>query len=101
MRRPANIIRLRLEVSPLGVALRFALLATVVSLSVSIIASATDWQDAAPANTPPATSNPPTLPAASDQRSEPSGSAPLRVMVGKSLLVNTTERLKRVSVTDP
>lgn len=28
-------------------------------------------------------------------------SAPLRVMVGKSLLINTTERLKRVSVTDP
>ncbi len=27
--------------------------------------------------------------------------APLRVMVGKSLLVNTSERLKRVSVTDP
>jgi len=29
------------------------------------------------------------------------GSAPLRVMVGKSLLINTTERLKRVSLTDP
>jgi pilus assembly protein CpaC len=28
-------------------------------------------------------------------------SAPLRVMVGKSLLINTTERLKRISVTDP
>ncbi len=27
--------------------------------------------------------------------------APLRVMVGKSLLINTTDRLKRVSVTDP
>jgi pilus assembly protein CpaC len=30
-----------------------------------------------------------------------SGAAPLRVMVGKSLLINTSERLKRVSVTDP
>jgi pilus assembly protein CpaC len=29
------------------------------------------------------------------------GAAPLRVLVGKSLLINTTERLKRVSVTDP
>ena len=29
------------------------------------------------------------------------GSAPLRVMVGKSLLINTTERLERISVTDP
>ena len=33
--------------------------------------------------------------------SESTGAAPLRVMVGKSLLINTTERLKRVSVTDP
>jgi pilus assembly protein CpaC len=33
--------------------------------------------------------------------SESHGAAPLRVMVGKSLLINTTERLKRVSVTDP
>jgi pilus assembly protein CpaC len=32
---------------------------------------------------------------------EASGSAPLRVMVGKSLLINTTERIKRISVTDP
>jgi pilus assembly protein CpaC len=29
------------------------------------------------------------------------GAAPLRVMVGKSLLINTTERLRRISVTDP
>src|SRR5947209_15398022 len=39
-----------------------------------------------------------TLPPSSQQ---PQGSAPLRVMVGKSLLINTTERLKRISVTDP
>jgi pilus assembly protein CpaC len=31
---------------------------------------------------------------------ESQGSAPLRVMVGKSILINTTERIKRVSVTD-
>jgi pilus assembly protein CpaC len=37
-----------------------------------------------------------TLPAAQTQ-----SSAPLRVMVDKSLLINTTERIKRVSVTDP
>ncbi len=36
-----------------------------------------------------------TLPAAQSQ-----GSAPLRVMVGKSLLINTTEQLKRISITD-
>lgn len=31
---------------------------------------------------------------------EAQGSAPLRVMVSKSLLINTTERIRRVSVTD-
>jgi pilus assembly protein CpaC len=47
---------------------------------------------------PPATQT--TLPAQSAQ--PPSqGPAPLRVMVDKSLLINTTERLKRISVTDP
>ncbi len=39
-----------------------------------------------------------TIPAQSQQVQ---GSAPLRVMVGKSLLINTTERLKRISITDP
>jgi pilus assembly protein CpaC len=34
-------------------------------------------------------------------QAEAQGAAPLRVMVGKSLLINTSERLKRVSVTDP
>jgi len=52
-------------------------------------------QDNAPA-AQPSTSTP----AASNQ-SVTAGAAPLRVMVGKSLLINTTERLKRVSVTDP
>jgi len=43
-----------------------------------------------------------TGPAASAQSApEGTGSAPLRVMVGKSLLINTTERIKRISVTDP
>ena len=46
----------------------------------------------------PSTTQTTTLPPQSQQ---PQGSAPLRVMVGKSLLINTTERLKRVSVTDP
>ncbi len=47
--------------------------------------------------TPPASAQT-TLPA---QSAQPQGSAPLRVMVDKSLLINTTERLKRISVTDP
>jgi pilus assembly protein CpaC len=32
---------------------------------------------------------------------QPAPTAPLRVMVGKSVLINTSDRLKRVSVTDP
>ncbi len=46
----------------------------------------------------PNTTQTTTLPPEAQQ---PPGSAPLRVMVGKSLLINTTERLKRISVTDP
>jgi pilus assembly protein CpaC len=46
---------------------------------------------------PPATAQT-TLPA---QSAQPQGSAPLRVMVDKSLLINTTEQIKRISVTDP
>jgi pilus assembly protein CpaC len=42
----------------------------------------------------------PSGPSATAQAPE-GGPAPLRVMVGKSLLINTTERLRRVSVTDP
>lgn len=61
---------------------------------------------ASPANAPspqnPATQNETNPPAqASAQQPEVTGAAPLRVLVGKSLLINTTERLKRVSVTDP
>jgi pilus assembly protein CpaC len=53
-------------------------------------AAATPSQEAPQTTVPPASS-----------AAENPGSAPLRVMVGKSLLINTTERLKRVSVTDP
>jgi pilus assembly protein CpaC len=47
----------------------------------------------------PTTTQTTTLPPQSQGQGQ--GSAPLRVMVGKSLLINTTERLVRVSVTDP
>ena len=59
-------------------------------------------EPAAPQMAPPQSA--PQGPAATAQapsESESRGAAPLRVMVGKSLLINTTERLKRVSVTDP
>jgi len=50
-------------------------------------------------NAPPAQSSTTATPASG--QAVTAGAAPLRVMVGKSLLINTTERLKRVSVTDP
>src|SRR5438270_11229801 len=57
----------------------------------------TDTPTQSPTNVPTGTQTT-TLP----PQSEPTpASAPLRVMVGKSLLINTTERLKRISVTDP
>ena len=54
-------------------------------------------------NVQPASEQPaPQSPMAATQaaQTENQSAAPLRVMVGKSLLINTTERIKRVSVTD-
>ncbi len=77
----------------------------VLSLLLPVMArsEALSGQDATPAGAPPQEQAPTgtqttTLPA---QSAQPQGSAPLRVMVDKSLLINTTERLKRISVTDP
>ncbi len=73
----------------------WALLCVIV-ISVPAFSEALQQSTAtAPAQTAPTETQTTTLPAQSQ------GSAPLRVMVGKSLLINTTERLKRVSVTDP
>ena len=55
----------------------------------------------APAAATPSQETPQTTVPAPSSAAETPSSAPLRVMVGKSLLINTTERLKRVSVTDP
>jgi pilus assembly protein CpaC len=51
---------------------------------------------AQPQETQPPAATPPTPP-----ETEPLGPAPLRVMVGKSLIIKTPERLKRVVVSDP
>jgi pilus assembly protein CpaC len=79
--------------------------ALVVSASAEILQQP---QTPAPPTMPPDTSAPPPtqVPTSTQtttapvQASAPQGSAPLRVMVGKSLLINTTERLKRISITD-
>jgi pilus assembly protein CpaC len=63
--------------------------------SPSPVPAASSQNNAAPQSSDPAQTT------ASTTSPETSSAAPLRVMVGKSLLINTTERLKRVSVTDP
>jgi pilus assembly protein CpaC len=84
----------------LFVAVTISLLLPVFDLPGIAVAEALPQQPATQAPqepTPPATAQT-TLPAQSGQ---PQGSAPLRVMVDKSLLINTTEQIKRISVTDP
>jgi len=54
--------------------------------------------NAQPSPEQPATEAPQT--GAQPAQTEPQSAAPLRVMVGKSLLLNTRERIKRISVTD-
>jgi pilus assembly protein CpaC len=86
--------------------------ATTTTMSATgVLAHTTDPGGGAPSGTTQGTSAaPPPNPAAAQpattttpasSQSVTPGAAPLRVMVGKSLLINTTERLKRVSVTDP
>jgi pilus assembly protein CpaC len=100
-----------------------ALVAAVVLLGATTIGAITiGARTAAPKGNPPGApatasassqnappqnqDNPPAAQTSATTTSAPGqtvteGAAPLRVMVGKSLLINTTERLKRVSVTDP
>jgi pilus assembly protein CpaC len=76
----------------------FAIGPLVVLLDVLPASSEIIRQAYVPGQTPaPTGTQTTTLPA----QSQSEGSAPLRVMVGKSLLINTTEKLKRISVTDP
>jgi pilus assembly protein CpaC len=83
----------------LGALLLIFSLATVIPAFCEI-AQQTD--SAAAQSQAPSGTQTTTLPAQSAQAPlQSQGSAPLRVMVGKSLLINTTERLKRISVTDP
>ncbi len=78
--------------------------ALIFVLAVVLLCALVMFAQTTPAgNTPPASALQTTTPSNSSAAptQETPGAAPLRVMVGKSLLINTTERLKRVSVTDP
>jgi pilus assembly protein CpaC len=70
-----------------------------VATPVAGSANVSEAQNSQPPDSPPVSA--PNPPAASTTQAVTAGAVPLRVMVGKSLLINTTERLKRVSVTDP
>jgi len=78
-------------------------LALLLVFPVSLVAEPSPQQPDAPATPVPAPAQESTAPVAQTTlpAAQPQGSAPLRVMVDKSLLINTTERIKRVSVTDP
>ena len=91
---------------------KVALLRGIAALAVSIMLSGASVAEAIQQETPPPAppaAQQPAIPPAVEHpaeaslpsRTEATGAAPLRVMVGKSLLINTSERLKRVSVTDP
>jgi pilus assembly protein CpaC len=67
-------------------------------LTVPVFSERMQLADSGAQSQAPNTTQSTTLPPQSEQVQ---GSAPLRVMVGKSLLINTTEPLKRISVTDP
>ena len=69
----------------------------VAGLTTAMVAQ----EPSAPNATPASPSAPGPDATAQAPSAEATGAAPLRVMVGKSILINTTERIKRVSVTDP
>src|SRR6267154_2135696 len=87
-----------------------ALLGAVLYLFLLPVVAISEAKAQQPAPPPPAADaaqNPSSVPTGTQtttlppQSAQPQGSAPLRVMVDKSLLINTTERLKRISVTNP
>ena len=86
-------LTMNVRMSLLGALLLAALVLPASSETVQQADAAPQPQTPVPTGTQTAT-----LPA---QSPATQGSAPLRVMVGKSLLINTTERLKRISITDP
>jgi pilus assembly protein CpaC len=82
-----------------------AILCLLSTLAAGQTTDPTPPTSAAPSAQPASEQPQPQAPAVGAPTPQPetanAGAAPLRVMVGKSLLINTTERLKRVSVTDP
>jgi len=76
----------------------FAVPGTALAFAQAQLQQGATQPSTAPQETAPPATPQTTLP---PQTGQAQGAAPLRVMVDKSLLINTTERLKRISVTDP
>ena len=76
------------------------LMLKALSLSLLLVLSLVAVSQEPPAAQPTPAQVPGPEASSSAPEAAAQGSAPLRVMVGKSLLINTTERLRRVSVTD-
>src|ERR1700691_1405473 len=72
------------------------------AVALSLFVPAFARAEALPQQPATQASQEPTPPAASQTTlpAQAQGAAPLRVMVGKSLLINTTEQLRRVTITD-
>jgi len=86
-----------MKVSTTFLAVALSLVSSLLAVPEFALAEA--WpQQVPPQAAPSPAASQTTLP---PQSAQPQGAAPLRVMVDKSLLINTTERLKRISVTDP
>jgi pilus assembly protein CpaC len=91
-----------LKTSPALSQILWVLLLTSSLMATGVLATAQTQEQPATQPPPEQTPAPAPGPEASSQapQAEAQGAAPLRVLVGKSLLINTTERLKRISVTD-
>jgi len=88
------------SLSPAQTAVEAGQLGAAAKSAQGSVASPSMQQPAAPQmSQPPVQAT--DVPAPSTQIPLPEGNAPLRVMVGKSVLITTADRIRRVSVTDP
>lgn len=72
-----------------------------IAFILSLLIAAPGLRLAGQSAGPQASQEPVAVSGGPTQQSVVESPAPLRVMVGKSIIINTTDRLKRVSITDP
>lgn len=74
---------------------------STTAIILSVLIAAPCLRLAGQAAGPQASQTPAVVSGGQAQQAGVEAAAPLRVMVGKSIIINTTDRLKRVSITDP